>query len=99
MLFCLSSFYCYVDLRNLHSFPTRRSSDLEVRTAANASSSRLVLFGEHARLLISDGKEMHTFAVSPEQIYYAAAGAKEDKERSEERRVGKECRSRWAAED
>jgi hypothetical protein len=57
-----------------------QSAKAEVRTAANSSSSRLVLFGEHARLLISDGKEMHTFAVSPEQIFYATVGAKEDKD-------------------
>src|SRR5690606_41826637 len=28
--FVLFLFYCYVDLRDLHSFPTRRSSDLVV---------------------------------------------------------------------
>src|SRR5207244_12129907 len=27
-LVCFSFFYCYVDHRDLHSFPTRRSSDL-----------------------------------------------------------------------
>src|SRR5205814_9193434 len=32
--FFLFFFYCYRDLRDLHSFPTRRSSDLDHRVSA-----------------------------------------------------------------
>jgi hypothetical protein len=41
-------------------------------------ASRLVLFNEHVRVVVWDGKETHTFAVSPEQIRYASKGARED---------------------
>src|SRR5437762_9704242 len=36
-------FYCPVPLRHLHSFPTRRSSDLLLQTAAASSVGKLVL--------------------------------------------------------
>src|SRR5438034_8432976 len=32
-------FYCYVDHRDLHSFPTRRSSDLVIRPASPTRES------------------------------------------------------------
>src|SRR5436853_3935324 len=36
--FPLFSFYCYADHRNLHSFPTRRSSDLTIRARTSSVS-------------------------------------------------------------
>src|SRR5205823_12341034 len=37
---CFFFFYCYVDLRDLHSFPTRRSSDLRSTADRTSSSCR-----------------------------------------------------------
>ena len=39
-------FYCYVDTRDLHSFPTRRSSDLLSVTAVMTPKERLVTVKE-----------------------------------------------------
>ncbi len=49
------------------------------RRNPDADTSRLVLSGEHLRVVLSDGKETRTFAVSPEQIRYSGIGQKEDK--------------------
>src|SRR5204863_8186441 len=34
-------FYCYVPHRNLHSFPTRRSSDLQTELLSDVDASRI----------------------------------------------------------
>src|SRR5436305_4008672 len=39
-------FYCYLALRDLHSFPTRRSSDLVALARALASDPAIVLLDE-----------------------------------------------------
>src|SRR5687768_18278925 len=56
-------FYCYGDLRDLHSFPTRRSSDLLQRgqldaVDLDAAGARLVEAGEdvHERRLAGSGR-------------------------------------------
>src|SRR5476649_2830907 len=67
---CWFFFYGYADHRDLHSFPTRRSSDLGPEGPEEAGVVARVA-GPVAILL-------------------------DDEERSEERRVGKECRSRWS---
>src|SRR5438034_2313157 len=53
MLRCLP-FYCYAELRGLHSFPTRRSSDL--RSAVFASDSFRHAAGRFGRLVWAIGK-------------------------------------------
>jgi hypothetical protein len=46
---------------------------IEVKPAAgNTSGSRLVLFGEHVRVILSDGKRTESFATSPENLLYEA---------------------------
>jgi hypothetical protein len=45
---------------------------------APLEGSRLVLFGEHVRLVLSDGKRMETFAVSPEHRLYRSGDGKLD---------------------
>jgi hypothetical protein len=39
-------------------------------SATNATGSRLVLFGEHVRVVLSDGKRTETFALSAEHLLY-----------------------------
>src|SRR5690348_18366511 len=81
--------------RALHSFPTRRSSDLhrlgdpgvkgrpgDTRGGCTWSAERLCLANKHA-------------AVDPDAVLHGRSPASD---RSEERRVGEECRSRWAPE-
>src|SRR5437899_13095396 len=70
-------FYCYGAHRYLHSFPTRRSSDLVSILASGSSGNITLLETTQTRLLID-------------------AGLGKRETRSEERRVGKECRSRRA---
>src|SRR5687767_1143982 len=65
-------FYGYGDHRDLHSFPTRRSSDLVATVAAFLAAALLA------------GRLASRLAMQVQ--------------RSEERRVGKECRSRWSAD-
>jgi hypothetical protein len=44
---------------------------VEVKPSAkNATGSRLVLFGEHLRVVLCDGKRNETFALSPEHLLY-----------------------------
>src|SRR5439155_27285129 len=39
LLFCIFFFYCYAVLRHLHSFPTRRSSDLSTYACSSFGKS------------------------------------------------------------
>src|SRR5437899_8710874 len=50
-------FYCYAAHRDLHSFPTRRSSDLEVY-------EHLVFEGEHIPLATLPGMRERTLTIS-----------------------------------
>src|SRR5207248_11616883 len=38
-------FYCYLPLRDLHSFPTRRSSDLRAKNAAHVMATNFMIYG------------------------------------------------------
>src|SRR5438874_13813682 len=78
------SLYCFAAARDVHSFPTRRSSDLGVATAPAVERRRA------ARVRRLGGGRRHGG-----QRHEAAVDRGAD--RSEERRVGKECRSRWWA--
>jgi hypothetical protein len=49
-----------------------------VAPAREAESSRLVLFEEHFRVILADGKHTRTFALSPEQIRYCSCDGFED---------------------
>jgi hypothetical protein len=52
---------------------------VEVKKAGDAAEgSRLVLFGEHIRVVLSDGKQTETFAISPEQRLYHSGEGKVD---------------------
>src|SRR5579883_1433304 len=64
--------------RDLHSFPTRRSSDLGVERPVKAAE--LFAFTLRVRAGNTD----------------VLTDAEENVRQSEERRVGKECRSRWS---
>src|SRR3989454_3625944 len=80
---------CSSDLhRDLHSFPTRRSSDLSRRRHTR-------LQGDWSSdVCSSDRSEEHTSELqSPCNLVCRLLL------RSEERRVGKECRSRWRSEE
>src|SRR5690348_3008222 len=75
--------------RDLRSFPTRRSSDLAQKLlpgAGDPSDLRLVWKG-------SDDKPMVMVYLTQGRVHNKINFAPE---RSEERRVGKECRSRWS---
>jgi len=51
---------------------------VEVKPAAStASGSRLVLYGEHVRVVLSDGKQTETFALSPEHLLYESMDHRE----------------------
>ncbi len=47
---------------------------------AGASGSKLVLAGEHLRVVFSDGTKNRTFALSPEHVRYAALAEAEDRD-------------------
>jgi hypothetical protein len=47
-----------------------------------AEGSRLVLSGEHVRVVLSDGRSIRTFAVSPESFRYYAVNGQEDSART-----------------
>jgi len=53
-------------------------------------------FGIHAVAYSADGKLIATAAADKTIKLWDAASGRELKTRSEERRVGKECRSRWS---
>ncbi|HEV3261126.1 MAG TPA: metallophosphoesterase [Gemmataceae bacterium] len=55
------------------------SGNVEVKPPdADAGNSRLMLFNEHVRCVVWDGKLTWTFAVSPHQSRYARHGDKDD---------------------
>src|SRR5262249_1523652 len=47
---------------------------VKVKTSEDESSSRLVLYGEHVGVLLSDGEQTWTFAISPGQVRYSDGG-------------------------
>src|SRR5205809_2434501 len=55
-------FYCYADHRDLHSFPTRRSSDLEcqLRRRARRHVEGCARLGEPSRAQPNERSEEHT---------------------------------------
>ena len=56
-------FQCYGDLRDLHSFPTRRSADLE-ELVSNGVGEELVRTGEEAEeVRTGAGEELVIFGV------------------------------------
>src|SRR5690606_42119140 len=84
-------FYCPIAPRCLHSFPTRRSSDLEVgnmnrstREALMSSMDELINTDHGFQTLVVDS------ITSLDKLFW---------HRSEERRVGKECRTRRSAQE
>src|ERR687893_360331 len=81
--------------RDLHSFPTRRSSDLSGSAASGRSSSRYVSRCNSWFLLRKRNHELHLHTYREDDRPLAA-----EPDRSEERRVGKECRSRcdWSSD-
>src|SRR5947209_20375980 len=90
------------DTRVPPSFPTRRSSDL----SGNSGSTRLLARLESADFLVmADGSwssgDSVLWSDAPGARMLARAFGIEIAalvDRSEERRVGKECRSRWSPE-
>src|SRR5206468_12086739 len=52
-------FECSVDHRVLHSFPTRRSSDLVLRDVFLQIPQIQTVFVEHASVRIAHGKDFH----------------------------------------
>jgi hypothetical protein len=51
-----------------------------VAPAAETDASRLVLFQEHFRVVLADGKQTRSFALSPEQTRYCSCDGFEDSE-------------------
>ena len=119
-------FYCSGAPRDLHSFPTRRSSDLAIYThsllflvgpAAIALGSAKFLLGwknKTTQLTSSPWQEYNFVTIDTKRLMVVAHRTNPtvgfearlpNKElldqylRSEERRVGKECRSRWSPSD
>jgi hypothetical protein len=45
---------------------------------AEEEGSRLALVGEHVRVVLSDGKQTRTFAVTPDQVRYSSGGLEQD---------------------
>src|SRR5439155_20102872 len=84
-------FYCYCYHRHLHSFPTRRSSDLPAQVVVERVDGIFRTVEPVAAPLreIAGGDEGKV-AVAIADVRDADALL-----RSEERRVGKECRARW----
>src|SRR5437773_12566892 len=74
------------DLRDLHSFPTRRSSDL----TPNATGTVLFMFAQSSDR--AHGEFLQVPRLVPPGVYLTNDM---DRIRSEERRVGKECRAGW----
>src|SRR5205814_8843615 len=97
------SFYCTCYPRDLHSFPTRRSSDLAEQVAGRPVSYEM--FRDALLVALKDaGIELeHSELTDGERYGLEKVGAKISSDdmvqrRSEERRVGKECRSEWGEE-
>src|SRR5438034_9262331 len=87
MSLCSIFLQCFRYHRALHSFPTRRSSDLAERRTILTKEKTVVprISDIYAALPAITGK-----------LELEYEGELQGPERSEERRVGKECRSRWS---
>src|SRR5438876_12354494 len=84
-------FYCSAHHRDLHSFPTRRSSDLPSELVEFTAAGRFV--NQFSIDPLNAGPFSLAVTSAGGQVRFAAL----NDNRSEERRVGKECRSRWSA--
>src|SRR5690606_41647002 len=82
------SFHCYSDHRALHSFPTRRSSDLFLTTLKRSLDEGNVSEADIDRACRRILEAKYKLGLFDDPFRYC--------DRSEERRVGKECRSRWS---
>jgi hypothetical protein len=60
-------------------------------------AGRLVLQGEHVRVVLSDGKTMRTFALSPDQARYLGGNAKDERPIQWQARAGRD-KDGWSAE-
>jgi hypothetical protein len=62
-----------------------------------AEGSKLVLFDEHVRVVLADGKTSRTYAVSPESVRYYACNQNEDSSKDWRAVVGK-CKEGWCVQ-